>query len=95
MHLMLVSKRHQCSGSTVSPLQHASVPKTIVPQLTTEDSVPHPVINQFSWRSVTSWRHGFVQSLSVEHHAVVEPSSDDVHLNTTNHNLTSILKVVM
>ena len=52
--------------------------------LTVEGSIPHPLGDDYSWRPFGRHRQGLVQSLSVEHQAVVKASSYNVHLHMRN-----------
>lgn len=48
--------------------------------LTVEGAIPHPHSDIFNWWPFSRWRQGLVESVNVEHQAVIKTSSDDVHL---------------
>ena len=47
---------------------------------TLEGSVPHPLVDDPSWRPAAALGYRLGQSASVERHPVVKPAGNDVHL---------------
>ena len=64
--------------------ERVTVVERLRERLTVVGAVPHPPGDVLPGRSLSGGGEGLVQSVGVEHEAVVEPPRDDVHLEDTH-----------